>query len=156
MLKTNIEILLFRNKGTHIILAFADIIDIGGNATINVKEFIKLDYSVKHVSSRMNKDKTKYMIATCTEDRDRVGENVTMEQHNFEWVHEFEFLGATLTSDNDMTMEINNRIQSANRSCFALKSKINSKNISGKTKRKLYHAIVRPIMTYACETWTLI
>lgn len=47
--------------------------------------------------------------------RDRIGQNVTIYNLNFERVECFKYLGATITADNDVTEEIKGRIQSANR-----------------------------------------
>lgn len=30
-----------------------------------------------------------------------------------------------------------------------------SKNVSRRTKIRIYHSVIRPIITYACETWTM-
>lgn len=150
------ETLLFRTRGPQLILAFADDIDIIGDTTVKVKEeFLKIESAAVKIGLKVNESKTKYMTTSRTERRDRIGQNVTMDQYNFERVQEFKYLGATITLDNNMTKEINNRIQSANRCCFALQKIIRSKNVSRTTKLRIYHSIIRPIMTYACETWTM-
>lgn len=154
--RANTETLLFRNRGPRIILAFADDIDIVGNTTIDVKEeFMNLENTAKEVGLRINENKTKYMATTRTERRDRIGQNVTMDQYNFERVQHFKYLGVTITSDNNITQEINNRIQGGNRCCYALQKIMKSKNVSRRTKVRIYHSVVRPIMTYACEAWTM-
>lgn len=69
------------------------------------------------------------MITTRLESRDRVS------QHKSEKFYESKYLGAMITSDNDVTKEINNTTQKANRCYSALRSVIKSKNI-----------IIRPII----------
>lgn len=49
------------------------------------------------------------MVTTKTVFRDRIGQNVTMNQYYFGRVQDFKYLGATITSDNNMTKEINKR-----------------------------------------------
>lgn len=93
-----------------IILAFKYDTDVGGNSTVNVKEkFIKLESSAKLLSLQINE--TKCMVTTRVERRDRV---ITKGQYYLERVHEFKYIRATISSDNNLTKEINNRIQSRN------------------------------------------
>ena len=51
--------------------------------------------------------------------------------------------------------EVDVRIDSANKAYWSLKDVFKSKNISRSTKLQAYTTIVRPIATYASETWTL-
>jgi len=71
--------LLFGDQRPRLILAFADDIDIVGNSTVVIKEeFFKLESTAKEVE--LNEIKTKYMATIRTERRDRIGQNVTMDQ----------------------------------------------------------------------------
>lgn len=72
------------------------------------------------------------MVTTRTGHRDRIGQNVTMNQYNFERVPELKYLGVTITSNIDITKEISKRIQSGNCCCFALRSLMRPENISRK------------------------
>ena len=72
-----------------------------------------------------------------------------------EIVDDFKYLGSILTSDNTIDKEIDTRIANANKTYWALKEIFRSRNISHKTKLLIYTTIVRPIATYASETWTL-
>ena len=47
------------------------------------------------------------------------------------------------------------RIAVGNRAFFANKKIFQSKLISKKAKLKLYFSVIRPVVTYACETWIL-
>lgn len=49
--------------------------------------------------------------------------------------------------------EINIRLGAANRCLYALKTLFKSKLLSRKTKEHLYISYIRPILTYACDTW---
>ena len=72
-----------------------------------------------------------------------------------EVVEDFKYLGSTLTSNNDMMAEIKLRISSASKCSFALRNIIGSKLLSRTTKVQAYATIIRPVATYACETWSM-
>ena len=72
-----------------------------------------------------------------------------------EVVDNFKYLGSILTGDNTIDKEIDTRIASANKTYWALKDIFRSRNITRKTKLLTYTTIVRPMATYASETWTL-
>jgi len=54
-----------------------------------------------------------------------------------------------VNSDNSIEEVIRNKVYHANQ--FLFKSRL----VSKKLKMKLYWSIIRPIVTYACETWVL-
>ena len=51
--------------------------------------------------------------------------------------------------------QVRERIALGNKAFFANKKIFQSKFISKKAKLKLYFSIIRPVVTYACETWIL-
>ncbi|CAG9839827.1 unnamed protein product [Diabrotica balteata] len=87
--------------------------------------------------------------------KDRIEQNVTVNTFNFERVQRFKYLGAVITADNDVTEEINRQNPVCNRCLFALDKLIKSKNLTRTSKIKIYKSIVRPVITYGCETWTM-
>lgn len=60
-----------------------------------------------------------------------------------------------MTGDNNVSEEITNRLIDANRSYFVLKSQFKSQLISRKTKILIYRTLVRPVLIYTAETWTM-
>jgi hypothetical protein len=60
-----------------------------------------------------------------------------------------------ITRHNDITEEINKRIMSANKCYFGLLRHFKSRLLSRQTKSTLYKTLVKPVLTYASETWTL-
>jgi hypothetical protein len=54
-----------------------------------------------------------------------------------------------------MTEEIPKRIKKGNRAYYNHKRLITFKLISKQTKKKLYVTLIRPVVTYGCETGTL-
>jgi hypothetical protein len=65
------------------------------------------------------------------------------------------YLGSTVNTDNAIEDEIKERTALGNKAFFANKKMFQSKLISKMTKLKLYFSVIRPVITYACETWTL-
>ena len=57
--------------------------------------------------------------------------------------------------DNSISEEITHRIEKGNRAYYAYKGLITSKLINKCTKWKIYMTLIGPVVTYACETWTL-
>ena len=51
--------------------------------------------------------------------------------------------------------EISSRIMRANRNVQALNKLLRNKNISRGAKLKTYKTVIRPILTYASETWVI-
>ena len=51
--------------------------------------------------------------------------------------------------------EIKARIASGNKVYFANKNMFQSRLISKSAKLRLYYSVIRPIITYSCETWIL-
>ena len=67
----------------------------------------------------------------------------------------FKYLGSTITDNNLMDKEITERVGIGNRCAFALNKVMTSRNISRRTKLRIYNIIIRPTVLYGCETWTL-
>ena len=74
----------------------------------------------------------------------------------FERPHEFKYLGALITDDNEMSKEINMRICNTWKSTHSLYySLLKSKLLSRALKIQLYHFVIQPVAMYGCETWSL-
>jgi hypothetical protein len=87
--------------------AYADDIDIVGRSLEAVHDaYLALDAETAKIGLKINEIETKYMIAA-----------VAFGDKNFEVVNAFVFLGALVTSKSDVGLEIQRRIQTANR-CF--------------------------------------
>lgn len=147
---------LLTANGPKLFLAYADDIDLVGNNVITVKEiFNKIETETRKMGLIVNEEKTKYMCINRQNRRDRIGQNVTIDTFNFERVERFKYLGATITTDNDITEEIKGRIQSTSRCIYSLHNIIKSKFLTRTTKIKIYKSVIRPILTYGSETWTM-
>jgi hypothetical protein len=75
--------------------------------------------------------------------------------YKFETVYSFTYLGSEVNYKNNISVNIQKRILSANRCFHGLRKHLKSHLISRKTKTLMYKVLVRPVLTYASETWTL-
>ena len=66
-----------------------------------------------------------------------------------------DYLGTTVTTDNLIEEEIQERTAAGHGTSFANQKILQSKLISKKTKMKLYKALVRPVAVYGSECWVL-
>lgn len=71
-------------------------------------------------------------------------------------VHDFTYLGSTITDDGEVKNEIGTRIAKASRAFGCLQKPIfQNKHLSVETKRKVYKAKVLTVLLYGVETWTI-
>jgi len=80
--------------------------------------------------------------------------NLHVGDLTFEQVGDFKYLGVNINEKNNMHNEINIRINAANKCYFTMREMLSSKLLSRRTKERLYCIYIRPIVTYACETWS--
>ena len=64
-------------------------------------------------------------------------------------------LGSDVICNNDISEEIQKRILAANRCFHGLRKHLKSHLTSKNTKILMYNLLIRPVLTYASETWTL-
>jgi hypothetical protein len=74
---------------------------------------------------------------------------------SFEPVQSFKYLGSTVNQNNTIEEEIKERPIAGNKAFCANQKMFQNKLLSKKSKLKLYWTLIRPIVTYACETWVL-
>ena len=91
----------------------------------------------------MNLNKTKIMCNQYTQER-----QLTMENHNIEQVHEYNYLGQLVHSDGKQEHEINKRLKTRWRTVGKHSSIFRSK-MPTCLKRKVFDQCVLPAMTYA-------
>jgi hypothetical protein len=70
-------------------------------------------------------------------------------------VAEFIYLGTLITNDNNVEEEIRRRILAGNRTYFAAIRLFSSRLVSSGTKILLYKTLIRPVVSYGAETWTM-
>jgi len=114
--------------------------------------FVKLKNDLLKCGLIVNVHKTKYLKCSRRQDQPKP---INIEDKEFEQVKSFKYLGSTVNADNTVEEEIKERIALGNKAFFANKKMFQSKIISKMAKLKFYCSVIRPVVIYACETWTL-
>ena len=65
------------------------------------------------------------------------------------------FLGSKTTADGDCSHEIRRRLLLGMKAMTNLDSVLKSKDISLPTKVRIVKAMIFPVVTYSCESWTI-
>jgi hypothetical protein len=115
--------------------------------------FLQLEAAAKETGLTVNCEKTKGMVQSRR--RTRYGHALSVGCYNFEIVQEFKYLDLVITEDNNEMTEIHQRIVVANRAYFALKDVMKSANVHRKTKVSLYKTVIRIVLCFGSETWTM-
>ena len=132
-------------------LRFADDIDLMGDSEESLQDLTgRLERAASGYGMEISAEKSKILI-----NGSNTVDSITMYGETLEQVTSFKYLGSMITSDGTSDREVQSRINAAT-SCMArLKSIWKSKDITVKTKIRLYKALVLSILTYGCESWTL-
>ena len=96
---------------------------------------------------KLNMQKTKIMVSGPTTSCQIHGE--TMET-----VADFIFLGSKITADGDCSHEIKKRLLLGRKAMSNLDSILQSRDITLPTKIHIVKAMVFPVITYGCSSWT--
>ena len=78
-----------------------------------------------------------------------------IDWETMETVTDFIFLGSKITADGDCSHEIKRRLLLGRKVMTDLDSILKSRDITLPTKVRLVKAIVFPVVTYGCESWTI-
>jgi hypothetical protein len=84
-----------------------------------------------------------------------VEQSVAIGDKHFEVVKEFVYLGSLMTPTNDVSLETQRRIQTANRFFCGLRKHLQSSHLSHQTKFTIHKTLIRPVLLYGSETWVL-
>jgi hypothetical protein len=79
----------------------------------------------------------------------------TINGVTYEGVAEFIYLGTLIGNDNSVQKEIQRRILAGSRTYFAAISLLRNRLLSRANKIRLYKTLIRPVVTYGAETWTM-
>ena len=122
--------------------------------------YIGLKAEAKKIGLVINASKTKYMKGRGSrEDSNSISNlppRVQIGGDEIEVVDEFVYLGSLVTADNDTSREIQRRIMAGNRAYFGLRRTLRSSRIRRRTKLNIYKTLIRPVVLYGHETWTML
>ena len=106
---------------------------------------MKVKEESEEVGLKLNIQKTKIMASGPITSWQTDGETVTY----------FTFLGSKITADGDCSHEIKRRLLLGRKVMTNLDSILKSRDITLPTKVRLVKAMVYPVVTYGCESWTV-
>ena len=109
---------------------------------------MKVKEENEKVSLKLNIQKMKIMASGPTTSWEIDGETVGI-------VADFIFLGSKITADGDCSHEIKRRLLLGRKVMTNLDSVLKSSDITLPTKVHLVKAMVFPVVTYGCESWTV-
>jgi len=115
----------------------------------------RLKESAKKVGLHLNTEKTKCMKVSRELGNFPESETITVGQYEFKKVKEFKYLGTIVTQKNECQIEIQQRIKMGNKCFYALGKLLSSKILSKEVKTQLYLTVIRPIVMYGSQCWTL-
>ena len=109
---------------------------------------VKVKEESEKAGSKLNLQKTKIMASSPITSWQIDGE--TMET-----VSDFIFLGSKITSDGECSHEIKRHLLPGRKAVTNLDSIFKSRDITLPTKVCIVKAVVFPVVTYGCESWTI-
>ena len=109
---------------------------------------MKVEEESKKVGLKLNIQKTKIMASGPITSWQIDGETV-------ETVADFIFLGSKINADGDCRHEIKRHLLLGRRVMTNVDSILKSRDITLSTKVCLVKAMVFPVVTYKCESWTI-
>ena len=108
---------------------------------------MKVKEESEKASSKLNIQKTKIMASGPTTSWQIEGEKV-------EVVIDFLFLGSKISADGDGSHEIRRHLLLGRKAMTHLDSVLKSRDITLLTKVRIVKAMIFPVVTYRCESWT--
>lgn len=134
-------------------LAYADDIALMSEDLQGVKVLTRdLKEQSTKLGLEINQDKTKIMTLSR---HDHSYDIINIDGMQIETVAKFKYLGSSITDKNVMDHEITERLGAGNKCFYSLLDIFKRRQISRTTKLRIYNSIVRPVVTYGCETWSL-
>lgn len=112
---------------------------------------LKVKAESEALGLRLNVSKTKIMTVGSDGNEDPI----IVDGNEIERVTQFNFLGSLITSSGGCSMELRRRVAMAKSAMVGLNKIWADRGITKTTKKHLVSALIFPIATYGCESWTL-
>jgi hypothetical protein len=103
----------------------------------------------------VNVEKTKYISTSISRQQDAHTRAADVNRKVYHKVTDFKYLGSITASDNNCERDVRDRRAAGNRSDYALAKIMKSKEMSKSTELNIYRTIIKPIVMYGCEGWTM-
>ena len=129
---------------------YADDIILLATSEAELQELVdRLDRVSRRYSLLINIDKTKVMAS------DVVACRILIQNEQLAQVNTFPYLGSLITEDGECMTEFRTRLNRGEAIGASLQKISKSHSIPISTKIRLTKALVWPVVTYDCESWTL-
>ena len=109
-----------------------------------------------------SEEEPKSLLMKMKEESEKVGLKLNIQKMKImasgpitSWSHHFIFGGSKITADGDYSHEIKRRLLLGRKVMTNLDSILQSRDITLPTKVHLVKAMVFPVVTYGCESWTV-
>ena len=109
---------------------------------------VKVKVESEKVGLKLNIQKTKIMASGRITSWE-------IDEETVETVSDFIFRGSKITADGDRSHEIKRRLLLGRKVMTNLDNILKSRDITLPTKVRLIKAMVFPVVTYGCESWTV-
>lgn len=132
------------------VIAYADdlvIVSRSKEGLINVFRNIKRE--ANGIGLSISQTKTKYM--KCTREKNDSRPDLIIDEDVFQCVQDFNYLGVPINYKNNRNAEVKAKIQAGNRAYYANKHLLRDRQITKRSKMKIYKSLIRPVITYAAE-----
>jgi len=137
------------------ICAYADdIVNVARTQKKLTEVYLDLEDETSKLGMAINEMKTKYMVTSTYEHRRNAGD-LRIGNKTFEAVQSFQYLGNITSNTNNNNKCIKERIMMGNKAYYANRQLFNSSLISRNSKLQIYRTLVRPVVIYGSESWTL-
>lgn len=146
---------------SHRCIAYADDLTLLERTWKEMQRIVRnLEREARKVGLIINKAKTKYMRVGVGNEPGKISNSVTFKlekgrQLTFDKVRAFTYLGTVLTDKCEEKQEISARLIKGQRCMAGLRHIMKSKDVTRTTKIRIYKTIIRPTVTYECETWVM-
>lgn len=115
---------------------------------------IELERIIKAWGLTLSVAKTKLLVAGVPDNEEEL-RPLVLEGGEIECVSDFKYLGSILEAKGSIVKEVGERIAKASRAFGALREPVfRDSNLSYRTKRLVYRAVILGVLVYGSETWT--
>jgi hypothetical protein len=114
---------------------------------------IRIDAS-NEIGLEVNREKTKFTLMSLHQNAVQ-NHNIKIAKRSSENVTRFKYLRTTVTNQNLIHEEIENRLNSGNMCYHSVQNLISSHLLPKIVKIKIYKTIIKTVVLYGCETWSL-
>jgi hypothetical protein len=136
-------------------MAYADDILITARTEQSLMDtFRQLQTNFQEVGLIINEKKTKY-LKCARKDIKSENSNININGSRIKQVNQYKYLGCIINDTNAIEEEVKGRIALGTKAYYANQKFFKSRLLTKSSKLKLYGSVIRPVVTYAFETWVL-